>query len=504
MKRIIVILFFLFNYGYSYDIYLYKYNNDYYKTVYTVNGIDWSSSLCAVGDTYVIDGTTRYSATPSDFPTYDSNFVSCVNYYVTFKCSDSPVAIYSITIDNYNYCLNNYSGNTFSSGYFIDSNNNIICPDGQTYNYDTEQCEDIPECPTTDELDQQAIQKCGSLDFVEYESCNPDTGEVTITCKSCSDVISLLQDYCQSNYDSNISDFNCSGNPDGSLTLSATEFNSSLCLISDSEPTDTNVTDSDNTSTTDTNTTSTDTNTTDTSSDSTSDSSTSDTDSNTDSSTSDNYTCPDPCSIYKDVGVQVTSSTVGDYVCFTITYPTYGDDCILKYHTSDNTQAGPNCVAGCDDSSTTSVTNNVTTATVTVDVSGVEERLDSINQKLDDFKNMTPDSNFTVDGSDSDTDSFISQFGEFFNNVGDDITKIKDSFSQVSGMLNEDNYKLTAFNSDATTCPISATIFGKDFNVDFCSFILPFRPLLSIFFTVVFNFLVIKYFLKLVISKEDK
>ncbi|WP_456479654.1 hypothetical protein [Nautilia sp.] len=383
----------------------------------------------------------------------------------------------------------------------------FICEPGYSYNYSTEECK--PSCDY-ETLIKLALEKCISLDFVANMSCL--NGEYNITCKDCSQVLQLLKDYCAA-HDGILPDGNytCSSAPDTSITINfSSDFNISMCIYPNDNTTDSNVTDSNETNPIDNNITSDDNNISDSADDSNlSSGDTSDSDNNNDSGdTSDNNqssdnSCPDPCSIYKQIGVQVTSSTVDGYTCFTITYPTYGN-CVLKYHTSDNTAAGANCISGCGDSSTTNITNNVTTSTVNVDMSNVEERLDSINQKLEDLKNMTPDSNFSVNGSDPDTDSFISQFGDFFNNIGNDLENIKNSFSQVSGMLKKDNYKLTVFQSDSTTCPISATLFGRKFDVDFCSFILPYRPILSLFFTFVFNFLVIKYFLKLVILKEDK
>ena len=107
----------------------------------------------------------------------------------------------------------------------------VKCPPGQEYNSTSEQCEDVPECPTSDELDQQAIAKCKSLDFVAFESCNPDTGEVTITCKPCNEVLQMLQDYCTA-HDGVLPDGNytCSSDPDTTLHINfSPDINVSMC-----------------------------------------------------------------------------------------------------------------------------------------------------------------------------------------------------------------------------------------------------------------------------------
>ena len=130
--------------------------------------------------------------------------------------------------------------------------------------------------------------------------------------------------------------------------------------------------------------------------------------------------------------------------------------------------------------------------------------MDKINQKLDEFKEMTPDSNFTVEGDTGLIDGFINEYSDFFNNIVSDIESLKNSFSEVNDLLKQDNYSLSSLDSEIVSCPITSEIYGNDFSVDFCSFISPYRPLMQVFFTVVFNLLVIKFFLKLVIYKEDK
>jgi hypothetical protein len=563
-----------FSYSFSVDsVLLQRFNgqSSYFSVISLSPPLRTSSWGCGYPDTdysstQIVFNSVLYNYTIVSYVSYN---LSCLQDHFDFDnqliCHrDYPyntwTNIYNYS-DSYSYCISPADGCIYST--YIHAwvcGSDIKCPPGQYFDSQTEQCEDLPTCPTSEELDQQAIQKCGSLSFVQTEFCDPDSGQITITCKSCSDIVSYINTYCQTNYDSNISSFSCSENSDGSLTVSATEVNSSLCFItsdsstsytsdSDSSTTNTSTTDSStstdtststtdsststdtSTSTTDSSTstdtststtdssTSTDTSTSTTDSSTSTDTSTSTTDSSTstdtststtDSSTStdtststtDN-TCPDPCSLYNNVGVQTTLSTVDGYTCYTITYPVY-DNCTLQYHTLNG-----QCVSGCGDtgvSSTSSSDINVTldTTPITSRIDQTNQKLDDINKELDDIKNMKPDDNLTVNGSDSDTDSFISQFGTFFNNISSDIDKLKTSFDSVSSLLKGDNYQLTILNSDVTSCPITSNIFQHDYSVDVCEFFTPYSSILSIFFTIVFNFLVIKYFLKLIIFKEDK
>ncbi|GAB6073822.1 hypothetical protein [Nautilia lithotrophica] len=530
MKRIILILFFLFKFlfssqivstdGHVWDISLtyYSSSSNYFllHTEY-IDGVkkdilDYQRKkyIISLNNSFVVNTTCL-----KDYYSSESNFYVGSNNGCSFI--SSSYSLYSTLFNNVSYCISPGSDYVYStsSHYWVNtSTGEILCPEGQRYNSSTEQCEDIPECPTGSELDQMAVEKCKSLDFVQNEECNPDTGDINITCKTCNEVLQMLSDYCVA-HNGVLPDgtYSCNRDPHTTaLTINfSSDFNVSMCEYpsnnennsSSDNSSGSNYSDNNNSNFDNTNNTSNDSNSSSNSGSSGSNNNDSSNNNNNDNN-NDNNTCPDPCSIYKNVGVQVTSSTVNGYTCFTITYPTYGDNCILKYHTSDNTQSGPNCVAGCNDSSSTNVTNNVTTATVNVDMSGVEERLDSINQKLDEFKNITPDSNFSIEGSiDSDIESFFNTYKDFFNNIGSDLENIKGSFDSVKSMLKKDQYSLS-LPSDIFQCPLTITLYKTTQSIDICKFISPYRPLLQIFFTLFFNISVLAFFFKVIINRGEK
>jgi len=531
VKKILIIFFIILNL-YATD-YLYKYDNDgamvhtwAVLTDGTYVPVDSTDGMCAYwqGKIYITNTAIIYNPIELDKSNYN---LTCLLEHSTQICSGyGGSRIYEI--HNLSFCENKENCHYSKRKWYC--SDKILCPDGQRYNPSTEQCEDIPECPTGSELDNLAIQKCKSLDFVKTETCNPDTGKVNITCKTCDVVLQMLSNYCSA-HDGTLKNgsYSCSQNSDGSLNINfSSDFNVSMCeypnndnnLTTDnssgSDYTDNNNSNVDNTNDINNSNSSSDNSDSNNNSDSGSSSSNSDNNSNNENnnnnsnnntnnnnnSNNSNNTCPNPCYLreHKPVGYQETSYNKNGFLCHKITYPTY-ENCFLEYHMD-----GLTCIQGCDNSgSDSNSSGNKVNVKVNIDTSGIEDKLDSINQKLDDFKNLKPDGKFDFNVSlDSNTKSFISQFGDFFNNVGDDLNKIKESFSQVSAMLKSDNYKLNVFNSDVTTCPISADLYGKHIKADICSILLPYRPILSLIFTIVFNFLVIKFFLKLIVYKEDK
>ena len=198
MRKIVIFLFFLVVNTFAETLVLYSALGGWYYYGLFNNGypVDAHILLCDKYARYE-DYRGFYSSNKNFYPyiatysQYDGKpfNMSCLNYYKfnTFGGCDGSFypefVVDFCRVDTHTDCF-------FSNGYWV-CDGEIKCPPGQTYNSTTEECEEMPHCPDSEEFDQMTVDKCKSLDFIAFRQCDPNTGKVTILCKTCDQVNNL-------------------------------------------------------------------------------------------------------------------------------------------------------------------------------------------------------------------------------------------------------------------------------------------------------------------------
>ena len=238
----------------------------------------------------------------------------------------------------------------------------------------------------------------------------------------------------------------------------------------------------------------------------------------TSSNSSTHTSCPDPCDVIKKIGYEQIIVSTDPYTCYKITKPVY-DNCVLMYHKEDGV-----CVAGCkgSDSGDSSGSGNSTSsensgdskyneyvANTLNDVSGklntVNANLRNINDTLQGLKDLQPDGSFDPGEGrlTSQESSIFNQFSTFFSNVKNVLNNTFNSLDKVVDMAkNKKNYQITLFQGASASCPLSVNIYGRLQTIDICKFISPYKSLLQLFFTILFDFSVLIGFFKIVIFRR--
>jgi hypothetical protein len=374
----------------------------------------------------------------------------------------------------------------------------IKCPPGQEYNYTSEQCEDVSECPTFYQLDNFAVKKCVSLDFVKYRDCDPNTGKITIICKTCNEVLQLLHDYCTA-HDGVLSDgtYECSSDPDTTLHINfSTDFNVSMCEYptdNESNTSNGNDTMTDNNSNDNNNNINNNNNSNDSNNNNSNDNNSDNSNTNnSNSNLNSNNTCPDACSVYNKVGVQTIRSIVNGYTCYTITYPVY-ENCSLKYHFVDG-----KCVNGCGDSSNSANDDISKKIDINISLDKTNGKLDNINNTLNDIKNsLNLDVNFTSPDTDSGFfDDILSEYNKSVSNFKNDFISIKTKFDELKTLFDKNKkYNLNSPTVSKSNC-FEIEIHGEIIKFDLCSPLKKISPILVFVITLILNFYLVIFSIK--------
>lgn len=372
----------------------------------------------------------------------DNNGTLSVSFksYNDLICSDNPCKPGQLAVK---------SGNTYSC-YDINSSNNSICPEGQIGISNSDgsySCEPMSS--------DNAICKQGEIGISNSDG--------TITCYS------LKSD------DDNVCPVGTLGvSHDGHtvcLLLSDNNFSNN---VSSSDTNNSNSISSSNISNTNNSV----------------NKSSSQNDSNTTASNNSNKQCPDPCQIAQQIG---TESRI-EGTCHIITKPVY-NGCVLEWHNDKNGK----CVPGCGDNKDTNTSAKLN------DISGklstANATLKSINDTLNDLKDLKPDGNFNPgEGKlDSQESGLISDLKTFFSNTKNSLQNLKKSYDDVLNMIKNPKQFTLFKTTDSYSCPIVVETKHFHFAPDICKFVYPYKPLLQLFFTLVFSIAVVFYFFDVIL-----
>jgi hypothetical protein len=195
----------------------------------------------------VIDEAKAYRVTDINFcdPSKHKNesWSNSVNGWIT---SDDTVKcdINKYYDKNQSKCVPIPDCGTDKTGMIFDEDKGqCVCPDGTHFSNTQEKC--MSDCPTQPAMEKMAIEKCGSLDFSKNISCNTDTGEVSIECMPCSEIMQSQYDLCSQNNMEVINGLSCSTNTDGSNVVNFDKIALSNCVMPDNNNTDPNSNDTD-------------------------------------------------------------------------------------------------------------------------------------------------------------------------------------------------------------------------------------------------------------------
>ena len=158
-----------------------------------------------------------------------------------------------------------------------------------------------------------------------------------------------------------------------------------------------------------------------------------------------------------------------------------------------------------------SFTSNTSSA---IDLTPTNAKLDSINSKLsnistkiDDMVNYRPadatNAETSLNNFKSASDLFDVNFNnylDFVNGIKDNITLITTQFTDAKAVL-ENKPTISQINGQ---CGFDVTMYSKQFHVDPCAFVVPYRPILSLFFTLFMTFAVLLFAVKyLIVGGKD-
>ncbi len=515
MKKIIFILFipfFLFADSYFYNSFLITLKS--LINTYNISGVlfcDPSHSFKSNGFYYyddhchfqsdyahfnmqygqiVLDGKL-YSTELSEYPNVNINCIknnSNRNYYGFYEISQSLVN-FCINKDGYIYSidLNAWIPNN--------SDDKPICPSGKEWNSMQEKC--IDDFKTQRD---KCYKKCGGEGFTKNFSVNSD-GSSICECKLCKDIKDDFIIYCNAQ-GGVLKNFSCTDDGEKIVSLSPKIQSPEICLISDEN----NQSDLNNSSNNlgddlnNTSQTSSSTNNTNASSSNASNNSNNNQNNNNnnhsgnaDTNQNNNSNKVDCCKYFK--------SGHGSWVlvngCLEYTIPETGQNCRIK----DDGLKCYECSSGSSsDSNSSGSINDIVTK-----INQTNSRLDKINNTLNDIINMQPDKNYDEESKlSSDEKSLFSGITDTISNIKKSLSDLTSSAEQVKQML-QNPQKFTLFQeTNIKSCPIVTTIYKKQITVDICEFISPYRPILQLFFTLIFSFSAVFYFFNVILKGDSK
>lgn len=150
---------------------------------------------------------------------------------------------------------------------------------------------------------------------------------------------------------------------------------------------------------------------------------------------------------------------------------------------------------------TTTTTNNTPSTTNTaVDLSMVESKLTSIDTRIQNLVEFKPADATTFDTVPASLSNAISDFEVslssafvFFEGMQDNLSDLYNQFDNAKATFEDKPQMIVATGS----CPFTAPwVFGQTTEVDPCMFVRPFKPILSLFFTMYFTIMVFGFSLK--------
>ncbi|EDM22860.1 hypothetical protein, partial [Caminibacter mediatlanticus] len=219
---------------------------------------------------------------------------------------------------------------------------------------------------------------------------------------------------------------------------------------------------------------------------------------------------------YNTGGNDINSTNSKD-CCDYYNHPVQGDSweqngdkwCSLKYKCCITKDKEGNC----------KVYNSGKTDTNGTSLAGLEGRLSDINsgiKSLSDTLGEIKDLKPTISG-DGDSDlgvrpspkfdglfDVIDNFKDFSKNLQTSLNNVKDNLNNLSSYLNSNkNITINTLDNKQYTCPIVVNIYGKTIRPDPCAFVSPFRPLIELFFTIIFSIQVVFFFLRVIVLRSE-
>jgi len=172
-----------------------------------------------------------------------------------------------------------------------------------------------------------------------------------------------------------------------------------------------------------------------------------------------------------------------------------------------------------DDGSKSVVTNTGSSLTVSkndpiVDLSKTNRNLEKVDDELKEIKNSIKDmidfkpknsneaEQYLKNFSDALTsfDVNVTNFLDYLKNLESSFNNLKNQFEDTKNILEN---KPTLNNVQSGTCVLSINYHGSHISADPCSFIVKYRPMLSVFFTLLGSIMVFSFGFKYLIGGRD-
>ena len=212
---------------------------------------------------------------------------------------------------------------------------------------------------------------------------------------------------------------------------------------------------------------------------------------NSDTNQSNNSNKVDCCKYFKSGHGQWTSVNG----CLEYTIPETGQKCRIKDY-------GLKCYE-CNSDNSSDSNSSASINDIATKIDQTNSRLNKINNTLNDIINLKP--SHTPDGNlSSDEVSIFSGFTDTITNTKKALSDLTDSANKLKDLISNPK-KFTLFSdNNIVTCPIVTNIYHNEISVDICKFISPYKPILELFFTLVFSLGVIFYFFDVILKGGNK
>jgi len=363
-----------------------------------------------------------------------------------------------------------------------------VCPDSQIYDPATKKCIEPPKCPDQQTLLKQVAPSCSGAENVKNLKCDKKTGKITYQCLQCKDIVKKYFNKCKSQ--GQILDFRCNSNSTSlNFNYKCKDLNNSASNTFNINLNNTSIVceggqdivinEDGNISCVNRGHSSVDPNDNNYSNFSNNNSNNSNYNSNSSNNPPPSHSNLDCCNLYKKQQIGDQWLQVSANVWKQLNSP----NCIVTVS---------NGVCAVSTSSSSSNSNNAQLSDISSKISNTNSKLDKINQNLNDIINMKPDKNYDSNVS-SGFISLFSGFSENIDNTKKSLNNLKNSFNQITNLLSQ-HKKISFFKTEINTCPVNFYIFHQKLTADICSFVSPYKPIIQLFFTIIFSFSVIFYF----------
>ena len=442
----------------------------------------------------------------TDIKNYSNVNMDCIKNNSTANI----YGFYQITSSLVDFCVDK-QGYTYSkdlNAWIPNDNGTPICPSGKVWSDSQEKCIDDLELQK-----KKCYDYCGGEDLTKSFTVNSD-GSTKCVCKLCSDIKQSYIDYCSAQ-GGILKNFVCKDNGKRIISLQPSSQTPNICLISPHTKNSDNSTNSsvnhsnnthnsnnmNSTNTTHVNNTNMNTNITSNTSNSNINNNISinkssinssgsvSSNSNTHISNNDKNSSINCCNYYY--------SGNGQWVlvngCLEYTIPSTGQKCRIRLD-------GLKCYSCFSNGS--SNTNSNTNA-VLAELNGANSKLDKLNNTLNTIINLKPTKSYDSNLSSSELNLF-SGFTSTISNVKKSLSDLTSSVGKIKSLLSNPK-KVTLFsNNNIVTCPIVTHLYGQNISFDICKFVSPYKPVLELFFTLVFSLTVIFYFFDVILRGGNK